>query len=109
MAGFLRRVVALDAHAKIEPRSLAGDGVRIRALDAVCVARDLLVDEVIEEESVVELGRVGRELPRALALADRVPGPHGAGRRRRVRARLRADAPARRGNPDPVAVGDVCV
>ena len=39
-AGFLISAFD-DAHAQIEPRGLAGDGVGVRALDAVRVARQL--------------------------------------------------------------------
>src|SRR5512144_1639058 len=106
MAGRLRELVALDAHAQVEPRGLAGDGIGVRAPRAAGVARQLVVDQVIEQEAVAEFGRGGVELPRAFALADRIPGPDRTGRGRRVRARLDADASTRRGDPDPVAVGD---
>ena len=104
MPGFLRLVVALDAHAKIKPCGLTGHRIGVRALRAVGIGWKQLVDQVIEQEAVVELRRTGREFPCAFAFADRVPGPHGAGRGRRMRARRHADASAWRDDPDPVAV-----
>ena len=66
-----------DAHAHVVPAGLAGDGIGVadRAARAV---RQLVADQVVQEEALPRLVGAGRELPGAVGLADRVPGPHRA-------------------------------
>src|SRR4051812_42241976 len=104
MTWLLGNLIALDADPKIEPCGLSGHGIGICPACAIGIARQLLVDQVVEQEGVVEFGCTGVELPCAFAFADRIPGPDRSGRCRCVCAGLGADASARCVDPDPVAV-----
>ena len=96
----------LDADAQIVPGGLAGDrvGVGETVSAAVPRRRQQVGNQVVEQKSFREFGRVRRKIPGAAALADRVPGPH------RVRVDpvhqldLRLDPPGMARHIDPVIV-----
>ena len=73
---FVFRFRLLDADAEIVPRRLAGDGVRVRIAVAVFLGRQQFGNHVVEQEALFCFRRVGRQIPRARPLADRVPRPH---------------------------------
>ncbi len=97
----LDRCGPLDPHPQIVPRGLPGDRVGIRVGVAAIVGQQFR-DQMVEQKSLAELGRVGVEVPGPGALADRVPGPH------RVRVdpvhqlRRDADPPVMARDPHPI-------
>src|SRR5262245_35925290 len=99
-----RCLVNPDPH--VEPRRLAGHRVRVRDPPLELALRQVLADQMIEEETVGGLGCVRRESPRAALLTDPVPGPHGVRLDAFHRLQLAAHAPAPRFDPYPVAVGE---
>ena len=68
----------VDPHPQIIPGGLAGDRVGI-GVAITAVRRQQRGDQMVEQEALAEFGLVGIEIPRAVALADRVPGPHCVG------------------------------
>ena len=68
----------LDADAQIVPGGLPGDrvGVGETVGGAVPRRRQQVGNQVVQQKSSREFGRIRREVPGAAALADRVPGPH---------------------------------
>ena len=68
--------------------------------------RQLLADQVVQQEALARLVGTGRELPGAVGLADRVPGPHRAGLDRLAVAQHAAHLAPLALDPAPAAVGD---
>src|SRR5690606_6847375 len=68
--------------------------------------RQELADEVVEKKALRRLGRRRVEIPRAGALADRVPGPDGAGLDAGGEADPRRHRPVAALDLDEVAVGE---
>ena len=54
----------VDPHAQIVPGGLAGDRVGI-GVGIAAIRRQQLGDQVVEQEALAELGRVGSEVPGA--------------------------------------------
>src|SRR5258708_34594394 len=105
VAGFVGRGL-IYPHAQIVPRRLASDRIVI-ALGRITVAvRQHFRDQMVEQKTLGKLWRVGRQVPRPGALADRVPGPH----RVRVYAihqfDLHANAAGMTGHPNPIVVDE---
>src|SRR3546814_17404477 len=63
-------------------------------------------DLVVHQEALVAFRGVGRQPPRAAALADRVPGPYRVRLHVGRELRLHGDAAVVRGDGDPVLIGD---
>src|SRR3569623_2768690 len=68
----------LDTHAHVVPSGLPGHGSGVRMAIAILL-RQPLRDDVVEQEAFRALRRIGRQIPRALTLADRIPGPDRVG------------------------------
>src|SRR3989338_9990686 len=99
----------VDAYAHVVPRRLPGDRVRVRVTLPIHLRRELLRDDVIEQETLLRLVRIRRQIPRAGGLADGVPGPYRARLNRLAVARHAAHLTPLRLDPDPVTVGDARV
>src|SRR3546814_2129907 len=67
----------------------------------VVAARGDVGDQVVHQEALVAFRGVGRQPPRAAALADRVPGPYRVRLHVGRELRLHGDAAVVRGDGDP--------
>ena len=95
----------VDPHPQIVPRRLAGNRVGI-GVGIAAVGRQQLRDQVVEQEALAELGRIGSEVPRTAALADRIPGPHRVGIDPVHQLGRNADPAVMARQPDPVLLGE---
>src|SRR5574340_1261219 len=66
-----------DFYAQVEPRRLAGHRVGVGDAALAGFFRQQFRNQVVEQEALGRLGSVLLQAPRALLLADSVPGPDG--------------------------------